>query len=709
MIKEKNEKKSCKKLFRNISSPLIFGYSNNTKNKITIIKKNNYNKKLLFKKKLTPLIFTNNKLFDKNQRNKSSFINPYFYKSILSSNNNEINNFNNEQKTLRLRGELANVKANNLMNKYFYPDGDVSHEQSNKINEEIDINGILTFYSRIKYLKEKEEIKKIIKKQKRSFFSYNENEQENDNENNYKSYNKNNSLIRSSDTKLINKRNIFINSYESLNNDKYIGNNNYIKLELNKKIYHSPIHSLDTIKKNKIIYDFIVKNYRKNTIKSFKVLENKLNPLLKLKFKLLLKTNKKIKVTTFMPKLIDQNYITTNRENEETYGQNKLKEEFINKYENIKKSMSLDFTKLLLSKRGEKYLLKNKIEYPYKNFPESRSEFIFAQEGREFILYGGNNVNRKYNLWKFNPNQKSWKSIEPTGINSEIRFAHTGVLHYRNLYIFGGKNFKGTHFGDIEIFNLDKKCWIFPKLESNKRIPLRRNHVACLIGNAMFVHGGISEENKYLNDQYILSIKPLKWNDIDINANSKIKIPSLAHHNCCLVMPEIIKNSSKFNIYNIPDLGGLENNNIKEKGIYIFGGIISDEGPINNNIYVLKVGKKPLEWIIIKTDGCPPCARFDSSLNFYERENILIIHGGRTLNGKYENGFNDTYILNLLSLNWIEVEYFDKTCIAPPRYLHQSIIIDGDLYIFGGINGNNYVGSEMFILNLNSKSKLLIE
>ena len=142
----------------------------------------------------------------------------------------------------------------------------------------------------------------------------------------------------------------------------------------------------------------------------------------------------------------------------------------------------------------------------------------------------------------------------------------------------------------------------------------------------------ISEENKYLDDFYILNYKPLKWEDIDINYNNRIRIPTLAHHCCCLVASEMVLNNPKFNIYNYPDIGRSKYlNNIKEKGIYIFGGKISDDGPINNILYVLKIGKKPLEWEIINTYGNQPLPRYDSSLNFYERGNMLIVHGGRTI------------------------------------------------------------------------------
>ena len=35
------------------------------------------------------------------------------------------------------------------------------------------------------------------------------------------------------------------------------------------------------------------------------------------------------------------------------------------------------------------------------------------------------------------------------------------------------------------------------------------------------------------------------------------------------------------------------------------------------------------------------------------------------------------------------------------------MIIKGELFIFGGINGNEYIGSEMLIIDLNSNSKCL--
>ena len=148
----------------------------------------------------------------------------------------------------------------------------------------------------------------------------------------------------------------------------------------------------------------------------------------------------------------------------------------------------------------------------------------------------------------------------------------------------------------------------------------------------MFVHGGMNFENKYLDDMYLLNYKPLKWSDVDIN-NRKIKIPSLAHHCCCLVVPAKAFINPNFNIYSSPELSEkAKEGGIKVKGIYIFGGKISSHGSINKHIYVIKLGIKPFDIVQLKTSGVPPCPRYDSSLNFYEKGNMLIVHGGRNNN-----------------------------------------------------------------------------
>ena len=222
----------------------------------------------------------------------------------------------------------------------------------------------------------------------------------------------------------------------------------------------------------------------------------------------------------------------------------------------------------------------------------------------------------------------------------------------------------------------------------------------------MLIHGGINEEGNYLSDFYLLSYKPLKWNIPIIK--TKIKFPNIAYHSCCLVIPEKIRNNTKFNIYkSIVDLNDIDiNENIKIKGLYIFGGKIIEREKIifNKNLYILKICKNPLEWIIPKMSGIPPCGRFGCSMSYYERGNFIVIHGG-----KNNSILNDTFLLDLFSLNWIEVEYFNKIKEIPGRYFHQSVIDGNNLFIFGGTNDENFIGSEMLIIELNSTWKCLKE
>ena len=68
----------------------------------------------------------------------------------------------------------------------------------------------------------------------------------------------------------------------------------------------------------------------------------------------------------------------------------------------------------------------------------------------------------------------------------------------------------------------------------------------------MFVHGGLSEDDKYLNDSHLLNLtSPMKWQKINIWVSDW---PSLAYHTCCLVMPLEMRLNSKFSMYKLPEL-----------------------------------------------------------------------------------------------------------------------------------------------------------
>jgi hypothetical protein len=248
-----------------------------------------------------------------------------------------------------------------------------------------------------------------------------------------------------------------------------------------------------------------------------------------------------------------------------------------------------------------------------------------------------------------------------------------------------------------------------------------------MVGQQMFIHGGISEDGELLNDCYLLNFNPLKWLYVEytifgynkdlknfdfssLKKNEQKKFDklldkiSLAYHSSCLVVPLTIQNDIKFNIYKYPEQNGINkrtvNVKVKERGIYIFGGK-SKYSEQNNNVRVIKIGKRPLEFITLKCEGKPPSPRYSTSINYFEEGNFIVIHGGKFDDlYKNESSLNDTYLLELYRLEWLRIDFGEENNNVFRRFNHCSIICGKNLIIFGGMNENNYIGSQLFVVNL---------
>lgn len=78
-------------------------------------------------------------------------------------------------------------------------------------------------------------------------------------------------------------------------------------------------------------------------------------------------------------------------------------------------------------------------------------------------------------------------------------------------------------------------------------------------------------------------------------------------------------------------------------------------------MWILRIGKKLLEWIKPEVKGIPPCPRHSQSMSFYELGNFLIVHGGRNDFSSESFALNDTFIFELSRFEWREVKvYFDS-------------------------------------------------
>jgi hypothetical protein len=230
---------------------------------------------------------------------------------------------------------------------------------------------------------------------------------------------------------------------------------------------------------------------------------------------------------------------------------------------------------------------------------------------------------------------------------------------------------------------------------------LRKNHIAELIGNQMLIHGGINENNQVLGDCcYLnLNLNQLKWGACQIHKSSPG--PRLYGHTSALVLPKEYYTSNKLSIFNYPDVD-FANSRIKEKGLYIFGGKTKEDGGLSNKLWILILGTKKLKWLNPDVKGKPPSPRYFHSMSYYDKGNLLIVHGGRNDVVSENSALNDTFIFDLENFEWMEVNlYFQLSKFKVlHRCAHQSVVYSNKLIILGGMNNNNYLGSALFIVNL---------
>lgn len=284
------------------------------------------------------------------------------------------------------------------------------------------------------------------------------------------------------------------------------------------------------------------------------------------------------------------------------------------------------------------------------------------------------------------------------------RYGHTAVLYRREIYIYGGSTpreyFKPRE--DILVYNLSNLILILvhnrfssERAYNRNDVYWRRNHVAIAIANNMFVHGGIDEHDKMLNDVWLLEMNTFRWNKLEYKG---IKPTALAFHCADLVIhPEKLSHPG-FNFYRSPEINIMRNKSkrIKVEGIYLFGG--QDENRnYTNEVRVLKVGRKPCEWVYPKITGMPPLGRINAQCNYYSELNVLIINGGR--NDKEKKFIlNDIWILDLENLCWIRA--LVNPSLFRDRTDHRSVIHGDKLILLGGNNSYRCLPMDICIIQL---------
>ena len=222
---------------------------------------------------------------------------------------------------------------------------------------------------------------------------------------------------------------------------------------------------------------------------------------------------------------------------------------------------------------------------------------------------------------------------------------------------------------------------------------LRRNHVSILIGATIFIYGGQNIQKEYINDCWIYDIPKDKWSIVEFAGKYP---PPLAHHCCCLALEKDQLINDTFTIYHKPTNNRKTFPLLKIDGLFFFGGINSNKCA-TNLLFHMSIGLKPVIFDIPETNGIPPSPRIDATMNFSSDIDMIIIYGGKN-DSMCPSIYNDIYLLDLETLDWIKPSFKGRPPIE--RSQHLSEIIGDELIIFGGISENGLLNFDFTILEL---------
>lgn len=333
--------------------------------------------------------------------------------------------------------------------------------------------------------------------------------------------------------------------------------------------------------------------------------------------------------------------------------------------------------------------------------PETRQESTLSNFNESLYLIGGvsRSINKDVNVFRIH--SKTWQRLDNTGDINEPRFGHSAVKYEGNIIVFGG----GTHYdhkhklreclSGVHVFYIDTCFWQYMKTQGTY-LPARKYHSACVVGCHMLVYGGMNQKNNMLSDAAVLNLKKQTWKSLEICGKSPGK---LAFHTSAFVSG--LEPGSGESIYKVFTGSG----KIAYSGVYVFGGLNVDK-KASNILYIIQVGKRPLEWTTPIIAGQPPSPRFLHTMIYNSLLKVLIIFGGRVDLAKTTvyTCFNDVFLLDLQNLQWLRVNVFGEIPIG--RSGHTAETTDCRMYVFGGVTNSCYCSGDIWVLEMDPSTAI---
>ena len=293
---------------------------------------------------------------------------------------------------------------------------------------------------------------------------------------------------------------------KSLNKNKSANHKNSIKIKT-IQYYDNPSDSLNKINKNKNLYNKLLLKFNEVQIKSY---INKYYPFEEEKLKLSLKPQiKPIPMSSL-------NNSKENKDNDKIHLLEKKQVLYtIADIKTINRKLLFEDYHVIWVRNISNFLTTpiSRSEAPIVNYYDDK------KGENKLILYGGKNVIRLGEIWECSI-QKSerygkrykWKKIKLNGEIPCARSGHTAKIYRNNIIIYGGiiddeKQFKE----DILIYDINEKKFTNDICTNKQNSIWRKFHIAEIIGQFMFIYGGIDDNGNTISEPSTLDLYRMKW------------------------------------------------------------------------------------------------------------------------------------------------------------------------------------------------------
>lgn len=278
--------------------------------------------------------------------------------------------------------------------------------------------------------------------------------------------------------------------------------------------------------------------------------------------------------------------------------------------------------------------------------------YCTGENSREFTSMDVHVLNTTTFRWTKHP-VSNLPYIENDDILPYKRYGHTAVVNGNKIYIWGGRNDRGT-CPVLFCFDTIWHCWTAPETTGN--IPLARDgHTACIWKNYMFIFGGYEEDSdNFARSVYYLDLTKMHWSYV---YSTGIQPADRDFHTTVC---------------------------IKDK-IYLFGGrgTASYREAVFGNIETYSpilwcFDPVTFTWCKPKVSGDIPFGRRSHSAFVYNDK--MYIFGG--YNALQRTHFNDLYEFNPESNTWKNLNILGE---YPCERRRQScVVVNNRVFLFGG-------------------------